>query len=175
MTMTTEEKGQLFTQYQGLARKMALHFANRFGKPYEEMLDEAVGILGLKIASINQQYDPSKAKIITWLYRCLWHEMLNVCTRRRDKHIPFSTYDTEECAFEPAGRPTYLQRLLHNLGEEAQIVVQVIAHAPIEIAEEVTAATRSRGRLAVRAWLHDTEGWASKRVNKAWAEVAACL
>lgn len=148
--------------------------------PYQELVEEAEGILALMIARWDRGgstgFDGSKAGPTSWIYRGLYWDLQIYCDRKRPKERNFSTLGTEENPISLAQKTGWLEGLLSQLGEDARILVTTILFAPSDIAKDIVPNPRSsrRGREAVVSYLRG-QGWGLERITSAWSEVEVAL
>lgn len=165
-----DARTELWNQLQGLPKHIAMKMHLKYGLPLDELIEEARSLLGYHIA--RDRYNSSRGKPMTWFYTILSFQLRDYCTRKRDRMIHFSTEDTE---FEPAGKKSPVQNLLMELGAEAKELVTLILHAPEEIVDDMTFATKGRARKSLQQYLTSTRGWSRPKLETVWAEVEAAL
>ena len=174
--VTDNEKLALRIRYAPMALALARRFAKRFGRVYFDMEEEAVWTLDHVLARWELDYKPRKSAPGTWIYRNIYHALLNACTRAPRPHVPFSAFETSEG--EGFDRPAKMSRVLavlRDLGTDARLVAETVLYAPSELLDDVTATAKRRTRQAVTQYLAKRHGWAPQRVARAWVEVETCL
>lgn len=160
------ENERLLNQYQRMAWKIAHKIHRRF-RHYsrEELLLEAEDAIIL--AGARGDYDPAKGAESTWMYNSIyWHMMDYVKAGRKVREVCETDHGSIP---DRPSRTSRLGNILRDLGAEARELIDTIIMAPADIAEDVSTATKSRGREAVRNYLME-HGWSSQKLNRAWAE-----
>lgn len=180
LSFTSAELEALYTGHVQMAHHIANKLVRTYHGPAEDLHDEAESLLGLIIARWHtggQGQAPynGQASPRTWIYRILFWQLQTWIRKNGHPITRFSTLDTEEHDFEPAHKPTRIQALLRNLGEEAAFVLRCIVYAPIEIADDVKVGARAQARVAVQTYLRKTCGWTQDKIEACWKEVGACL
>jgi hypothetical protein len=178
-TLTEAEATDLFKQHLPLAQHHAAKFAAKYRIPLADVVDEAQSILGTTIAQWDSphrpdHYNPECANPTSWLYRRIYWGLLTWCTRKQPEYKLFGGMG-DACRPEQwAGREGWLDTFLHNLGDDARVVVRTLVAAPATIAADVGANKRTRTRKAVTGYLVQ-QGWATARVDRAFNEVAVAV
>ena len=195
--ITPEGQAERFVKYRRMAAKIAEGMSRRHGIPFEEVRDEAESILSLALCD-GWVCDTALASECTWVYKKVYWPLLTFCTRGKDRYIPFSSLGGGEDGEFDAPAKSHpiqnIQNMLRNLSDDAAYLVKTIIHAPVELADDITAPWRagavraawgdkdqklsnmiSQSRSAVRAFLEGTEGWTSDHFDRVWTEVDACL
>lgn len=177
---TEAELADLYTGHTDMAHSIAIKFTKKYKCPWDTIHDEALSLLGIIIArwhvggqgqgAYNGQCSPT-----TWIYRILYWQLQTWLRTQGRVVSSFSTYDTEEEAFEPVQKPSWLFKVLRNCGEEAQFLVRTIVYTPWELADFVRGGNKAKARAAVREWLEERCEWTPQQIDKTWAEVDACL
>jgi hypothetical protein len=152
-----------YEQYHRMAWKLAHKIHRRF-RHYsrEELLTEAESAIILA-----KGYDPNKGAESTWMHNTIYWHLLDYVKAGRQVRMVCET-DYGETPNLPA-RPNRLMNILQDLGQEARELIEVIITAPADIADDVSTATKGRGRIAVREYLLK-QGWSPQKLNRAWAE-----
>lgn len=171
--LTKDQVAEKFEKYRRMACSIAIGIAAKHNLSPDELVDEALSILGLALTDHWVCY--ADAGESTWVYKNVYWPLLTYATRTRHKSIPFSSFETDDETFDAPSKPTPIQNLIRHLGDEAKVMVDVIVNAPIEIAEDVTSISRRRARKAIVNYLASTEGWHGFQIRAAWDEVKAAL
>ena len=176
LTMTETERGALYQQYLPLAAKLTNQFSRYYGLPYDDLHDEAQGLLGMSIASW-ERYNPAAAGVTTWLHRWIYLGLLTYCTRGHHTRstIPFSVLEMDDNAFDPPAKTSRLDRVMRDLSDEAKDVLYLILHAPAEIADDLSIKTSTRARQSIQKYLLTTLAWQPARVERVWIEIQEAL
>jgi hypothetical protein len=171
--MSKHQVADLFKRHLPLARFLAARFAKTFNAPLQELIDEAEGILALVCCQWDEDYDPKRAAPSTWVYRNIYHGLLNLKTRKRHTQS-LSTADGQDLLRQMPAKQNWLERLIRDLGEDARAIVQTLLDAPREIAEDLSPRRPKRAAAALRQFLV-AHGWGDDKINNAWQEVSQCL
>lgn len=164
------ESGELVERYQDmvydLAHKMAAQHPN---ERFDELVAE--GYWGLM--EFVPKYDPRRASINTWVYKCIWGSMKTFCINpKTHRHIPT---DMTDPVFEVEAKEPWLPSLLRELNEDAKLLVIAALEAPGELAYIIRDRAPSSSRYALCNYMKNTLGWNDNQLNTAWMEVAECL
>jgi len=113
-------------------------------------------------------HDPRRAKFVTWVYhRVRWAliDLVDRWKRRPDK----AQEDGRELRKLPARSSGWLQTVLSDLGDDAQLMVGMVVELPESYAENAGAAARVV-KLSLRLL-----GWPVARIIEAAAEVREAI
>ncbi len=179
------DKAQLFTLHIPLARRSAWKASRKYGKPFEEMEDEAVSALAVIVTewdldTINS-YDPKKdaqKNPTGWIHWRIYFalETKYRASKKRVRYMDFTegTDDVPTCGINPQQPQKWIDRVMSDLGEDARIIVSTILHGPAEVMEDMMPRRRLRGRETIVRHLLDN-GWDKDRIITAWHEIEAAL
>lgn len=174
-TLPPEEKERLFKKYRGLICRLAYRFSVIYGRPYDELVDQAeFDLISYICEHWANKFNPKISTEGTWAYQMIYYGLMNQCTRKQKVDVPFSVYD-EDRSIDIVDTEGWAKKLMAELGEEARFLVKTILHAPAEILDDMSPTTRYRARKAVKKHLRTTERWSQAKLNRIWAEVEACL
>lgn len=179
-TLSSQELAVLFEENIQLAERIAFKFSRKYDIWQEALQEEALSLLGIIIARWHvggegQAPYNGKASPKTWIYRILWWQLQTWVRRQTKPCSTFTFLSTDETEFEPAAQTTFLQRILHEVGEEAAVLINTLVHAPIELVDEIRGSAKQQTKKSVRSYLENTLGWHPNDVTRAWKEVEACL
>lgn len=183
----TNPKADLFRRYRKLAFKVASNFAERFRRPYHEMVDEALFGMAMEICNRWDKFDPERASHSTWLYQaCYWH-LMNHCLYEvglDSKRPPRASLDA---ALEVEAPPRYwAEALWQELGEEGRALLLIVLDCPGDLARVLTTrrvlergakdpAVIEDSRNKLIEFLITELGWDDATVERAWEQVETCL
>lgn len=174
--LTRNEMEPLFQKYIPLAHHLAGKFSRVYKLPLPEVQDEAVSIWAATVAEWPYRYDARKSNPTSWAYRHIYWKLLDHCTRHAPTETTFTNLQRDGQRSPIAGIPhktSWLESLLHTLGEDARIVVNTILFAPAEIVNDILPHTTSRA--VVEDYLEDHLDWPMGRVAQAWREVESAM
>lgn len=150
---TPTEQTQLFKEHLRIAHHIAHLFSSKYRIPYNELVDEAEGLLALCVAqwanTDKNGYNPTMRTPASWVYQDIYYKLLTWATRKQPRHHNFTSASMSTAHFGDengvttfdAPAPTHwLTGLLHTLGEDAKFICITIVNAPAEIASDVYAA-----------------------------------
>lgn len=174
------EADRLFRQYLPLARELAWRFHTYYGRPIHEMIDEASSQLSLAICRWLTDYQQeAKAEgygACTFLRRQVYYKLLDECSNRKKRPVSLGslTPDDRSDLRETPAKPSRVERLLLDLGEDARTLVRTIIDAPGELIEAITPRRRVSSARRIRSYMF-AQGWSAERLRLAWQEVSAAL
>ena len=162
--------GTLVKQFEnmvyGLAHKMKAQFPN---EDFDEIVSE--GFWG--IICMAPKYNPDKGAISTWLYKCIWGHMKNMCEHKgTHRHIPT---DFTDPIFETASKGSWVSNFLNELSEDASFLARTALEAPKELQHILSDTAPMTSKKHLRKYMKNTKEWTEKRIEKTWGELEECL
>ena len=166
----------MYLQYE----KMIHNLAHRMRRKYSSLPlehDELVSEGWEAVLRKSGNYDPEKANPSTWVYTCAYYGMQNYCRSKfqRHGHEPVSVIMEEGREPEHRGAKHWLNSLLEELSEEAELVVQTILEAPEELQDVISPTSPVRSLRAVESYMVDAVGWSFGRFQRVEREIVQTL
>lgn len=173
--MTQDEKAAMYQKYLPMVTRLAEKMSSGYPPNRLAFLEAGRDYLADTVAVWNtpkNTWNPSKSSLTTWVYRGIRYRMLDVMRSRQSRNPPQELKPNRFVA-----KPTrpWLCQLLSDLGEEAATVVNLVLIAPAEIVDEISVATRGRGRAAVKEYLTERMGWNEDKIEAAFSQVREAL
>lgn len=168
----------VWAKYEKMIKKIAYNMHLRYPRfSFEELLAEGIwGAWSHLQPWHSQQWDPSRSKLSTWIYRTAYHRMKNMCMKRQVEFPCSSCSEEEVDRMAEAEQPfSFIEELKKDLSQEASHLVRIILEAPEELAEVVAPRRPKKSEAAVKAYLIDVLDWTRHEVERAWEEVRVCL
>lgn len=190
-------RAELFVRYQRMVYSIAKKISVRFNRPYYEVVDEALGHLAGLCGHWLEKYDPKKgAQPQTWIYQCVyWSLWVHYDRESKAKRVELQEVEEREAP------RSWAETVLSEVGDEGRALLTVLFEAPGEVAKVLwsvepqkkvkvegtvvpvevkkprmrTVHARRHGKKAITRYLKKELGWAEERVQRAWAEVEACV
>lgn len=177
-----------YMAHRTLVYRIAHTLARRFDLPSEDMIDEGLFYLagltfqeGMFDATRGEakvggasRWD-GRSSISSWIYQNVYWSLWIYATKRKKRREVSMEED-----FDRASRgPSWVEKLMAEVGEEGRALLSVLFEAPGELSgvlwTDAKAGPRPRrcgrkGREAVTRHLL-REGWDEARVARAWSEV----
>lgn len=172
--MDHSEKERQWKQFINLARSIAGKIAHKYCRPYSDMLDVAEYALALTLWDealwAEDEWDPKRAGLSTFIYSRVYFHLLNVVTRGihpsprgklkvrlRERWLRESPVkDINSVVGRRMGEGSsknWLAQLLAELSEEGCALVGIILEAPEEVMN------------GIQSYLIDELDWSSERIE----------
>lgn len=129
----------IYDKYQALACKIAGSYSTKYDLPYEDMKAEAEYHLANLIlrGKFKTLYDPTKGAVSTWIYKKIYWALKDyIIALAKVPTVNFTMTGTDRNELiDPKPGPSWIERLLSEVSEEAQFIIRAIVSAPTELLE----------------------------------------
>lgn len=171
-------RAELYKRYRRLAYSLASKMAQKFNRPYRELLEESLHALAFAVCAYwttgvqvlpTSKLDKTKCQAVTWLYQCIYWHLMDYCMKpAKRRELPLQE------AKDKAKQVTWLTALRAELGEEGRALLGIVLEAPGALAHELSPRAPQRSRKALQAYLTQV-GWDTLRIERAWTQMEYCL
>jgi DNA-directed RNA polymerase specialized sigma subunit len=142
-----------------LIRKIAWSFHKTTGLEWDDLFQEAA----MSYLRMRKNHDPKKAKLSTYMWRCISTDLTDYWTKQRRRSGPLCSLDMVE---ERSVSPTML---FESLTEEAQEVANIILSTPSKYLGSPTDARLRLTRILRR------RGWSLRRIQQGFQDLTIGL
>lgn len=143
---------KIYDKYHALACKIARSYTRKYNLPYEDMKAEAEYHLASLIlrGKFKTLYDPTKGAGSTWIYKKIYWALKDyIIALTKVPTINFTTTYTDSAKIiDLKPGPSWVEKLLTEVSEEAQFIIKAIISAPIELLE-------NENERKCRRWIKD--------------------
>jgi len=199
--MTDHDKEIMFLEHRSVALSVARRFSSKYNRPLEETLDHAEFALVIFIYT-SFKHSPSLSSLKSWLWKKVFWHLQEVYTKGRHPHCPnirehwangrpdrreiacsdqiekWEQGNALHCPTSLHTKPSWLQNLIDEVGEEGATLLHIIADAPHDLIAEISSErgrTQNKRRANLMAYLVDVLNWPMSRVTRAFTEIETCL
>lgn len=171
------EKSELYNRYLKMAYRLGHKVSGKYNASANEMCEEAVSLLAQICAEWPGKYDATKSSSCTYIYQCIYHELLNYCTRHKPRERRFSDIEKDDTKpLQISAKRSRMEDLFQTLSEDARILVTTVLSAPADLIDNITPQARRQKKTRAAICRHMREqGWPPNRICLAWREVSECL
>lgn len=134
----------------------------------EDLVAEAKVVV---ISSLGR-WDATKASITTYAITQAKYAMMDMMVRER--RWTYRNLPIVEGVDAPV-KTGWLERVLHEVGEEAKAVLQIIIDMPDDLTSLVTTRRPKSSRQNLKDYLVDVKDWPKDRVEKVFEEIHNAL
>lgn len=157
-TQTPRDSEAMFASIAKMVAKLAHKFCDKYRGEFEEWLSEA----NLSAVRAINSFDPTRAKLSTWVYTIVYYDLLTIVGQRTKAHQRKPEAFCER-SYAHRDAVSWLDQFLVEISADARLLVECFTHADYCV--------HSRSiRKNVRETLR-SQGWSQSKYERALAEL----